>query len=92
MKNRNIGSKIKRSKVTDYAALKQHVLLTADDIFGKNVCFESKSRFNKCIYVYIRNKSSVGLELERLKTIDADISPVIIRKLARFYFRKNSRK
>ena len=38
LKNRNIRSKIKRSKVTDYAALKSHVRAQLSCIEFKSVC------------------------------------------------------
>ena len=39
LKNRNISSKIKRSKVTDYAALKYTRLCTADGTPSQNIRF-----------------------------------------------------
>ena len=42
VKNRNISSKIKRSKVTDYAALMDKMLLMST----RKLCFRAELRFN----------------------------------------------
>ena len=71
LKNSNIISKIKRSKVTDYAALREILVLKRDAINEKHYSFKQPpfddpdemkhyAAFHQCLHYLLRFKQSAG--------------------------------